>query len=63
MLKKIDFKPASIEEIRKISWVEKILKVSNINIIAQIITVKNILKSENDIMEKALYESIENNIK
>jgi len=63
MLKKIDFKSASIEEIRKISWVEKILKISNINMIAQIITVKNILKSENDIMEKALYKSIENNIK
>ena len=60
MLKKIIFESASIEEIRKISWVENILKISNINIISQIITIKNILKSENDIMEKALEKSMIN---
>ena len=63
MLKKINFVSASIEEIKKISWVEDILKISNINIISQIVTTKNILNSENDIMEKALQESIKNNIK
>jgi len=36
------------------------LKVSNINIIAQIITTKNILESESDIMEKAIQKTQEN---
>jgi hypothetical protein len=62
MLKNIDFVSASIDEIRKISWIEDILKISNINIIAQIITTKNILNSENDIMEKALQESVKNTL-
>lgn len=59
MLKKINFISASIEEIKKISWVENILKISNINIIAQIIITKNILESENDIMEKAIQKTQE----
>jgi len=58
MIWKINFVSASIDEIRKITAVEDILKVSNINIIAQIITTKNIISCENDIMEKALQQSI-----
>ena len=63
MIWKINFVSASIDEIRKITDVENILKVSNINIIAQIITTKNILTAENDIMEKALQQSIEKYLK
>jgi hypothetical protein len=63
MLKKINFVSASIEEIRKITGVEKVLNVSNINIIASAITMKNILNSENDIMEKALEDSVKKNFK
>ncbi|MDQ7009134.1 MAG: hypothetical protein Q9M94_02485 [Candidatus Gracilibacteria bacterium] len=59
MLKKIEFSSASIEEIRKIIGVEKILNASNINIISQIITTKNIVQSENDIMEKAIQKTQE----
>lgn len=63
MINKINFVSASIDEIRKITGVEKVLNISNINIIASAITMKNILSSENDIMEKALEESIKNNFK
>jgi preprotein translocase subunit SecE len=62
MLKKVNFVSASIEEIRKITWVEDILNISNISIISQIITTNNILNSENDIMERALEKSIENTL-
>jgi len=63
MIWRINFISASIEEIRKISSVEEILKISNINIISQIITTKNFLSSENDIMEKALQQSTEKFLK
>jgi hypothetical protein len=58
MVNKINFTSASIDQIRKIIGVEKVLNISNINIIASAITCKNILNSENDIMEKALEESV-----
>jgi hypothetical protein len=63
MVNKLNFISASIDEIRKIIGVEKVLNVSNINIIASAITMKNILNSENDIMEKALEDSVKKNFK
>ncbi len=54
MLKKVKFIPVSIDEIKKIVWVEDILSISNINLIAQIITTSQMLSSKKDPIEQAL---------
>ncbi len=59
ILKPLQFVPPSIDEIKKISWVEDILKISNINLIAQIIASHKIFYSSHDTIEKALKKSVE----
>lgn len=61
MIKNITFNSIVIDENKNISWIDKILNNSNLNIIASAISYKNIIMSENNIMEKALEKSVKKN--
>ena len=54
ILKPVFFITASISEIKKITWVEDILSISNINLIAQIVATQKMLSRKKDPIEQAL---------
>ena len=62
ILKNINFKTVSIEQIKKIWEIEKILNISNINIVSQIIATNNILLYSNNLTQKILKDFIEKKI-
>lgn len=59
MIKNVEFIDISIKQIKKIIWVEDILKVSNINLISQIIATGKMLSRKKDPIEQALKKSLE----
>lgn len=54
ILKPVNFIMASTSEIKKITWVEEILSISNINLIGQIIATQKMLSRKKDPVEQAL---------
>jgi len=57
-IKNIDFLEVSIDNLKKIEWVESILNISNVDLISQVLSTEFILKSENDEMEQVLNKVI-----
>lgn len=57
-INKLNFLDISIDNLKKIEWVEKILNLSNVDLISQVLSTEFILNSKNNLIENMLKKII-----